>query len=180
MSFVIRVLFIFFCFILEVSSACCGKHVSPRADWGKRIYPIAVPVFSLLRGDIPGVIMSASLIQILYATNRPLEHKINMTRPCGCSGSFPSGHTIMMSSGASFLWFRYGWRVGFLPMIMVFFFMFDRVDAQAHYWSDVVGTAFIYHWITGIFITRRGHRWRDKWQFINQFKSKNKTCIQNL
>lgn len=161
--------FIFFYFFLEASAACVGKHASPGADFGKRLYPIAVPAFALLRGDIPGVMMGISTIQILYATNRPLEHKLNMIRPCGCPGSFPSGHTIMMSSSASFLWFRYGWRIGLLPMIMVFLFMSDRVDAQAHYWTDVLGTAFLYHWITGFFITRRGRRWRDKWQFFTKF-----------
>ncbi|MGI4851739.1 MAG: phosphatase PAP2 family protein [Janthinobacterium lividum] len=169
--------FIFFCFFLEASAVCVGKHASPRADFGKRLYPIAAPAFALLRGDIPGVIMGISVIQILYATNRPFEHKLNMTRPCGCPGSFPSGHTIMMSSGASFLWFRYGWRIGLLPMIMVFLFMSDRVDAQAHYWSDVLGTAFLYHWITGFFITRRGRRWGDKWQFLTKVWYKDKKPI---
>lgn len=179
MLFIIRTLLILCFSIFEVFAACSGKHISPQADWGKKIYPIAVPAFALLRGDIPGVIMGASVIQLLYATNRPLEHKINMTRPCGCRGSFPSGHTIMMSSGASFLWFRYGWRVGLLPMIFVFIFMSDRVGVQAHYWSDVLGTAFLYHWITGLFITRRGSRWRDKWQFVIQYWFKDKKSAYN-
>ncbi len=86
----------------------------------------------------------------------------------------------MMSSGASFLWFRYGWRFGMPAMLLVFFFMTDRVSVQAHYWSDVLGTAFLYHLITGLFITRRGQRWRDKWLFLNRFQRKNKKIIQEI
>ena len=159
---------IILCFSKVAYPECRQKQHSPLADLGKKIYPVGVPVIALLRGDFAGVIISATLIQVFYATNRYLKPAIGKTRPCGCQGGFPSGHAIMMGSGASFLAYRYGWRFGVPAMIITLLLHIDRIETQGHTWGDVIFTLIIYHLLTGLFVTRRGKRWRDKWSFLRR------------
>lgn len=112
------------------------------------------------------------MVQGLYTTNSLLEMPIGKIRPCGCNGAFPSGHMIMMSSTSSFLWIRYGWRWGLPPMVLAFLLIADRVDAKAHGWDDVIGTALLYHLLSWLMVSRRGQRWRDKWRFITRMVRK--------
>ena len=170
MSFIIRFLLIFICFTNEIQPSCPQREKSSFADFGKKVFPVGVPVVALIRGDIAGVVISATLIQVLYASNRYLKPWSGRKRPCGCNGGFPSGHAIMMGSGASFIAFRYGWRFGVPAMILTLLLHIDRVETQGHTWDDVIETLLIYHFVTGLIVTRRGRRWRDKWQFISKLK----------
>jgi membrane-associated phospholipid phosphatase len=154
------------CFHSSLDARCADQRPTPIANAGKKSYPIAVPLIALLKRDIVGAVVGSVLVQGLYSTNSLLEMRIGKTRPCGCNGSFPSGHMIMMSASSSFLWIRYGWRWGLPPMIGAFLLIADRVNAKAHGWDDVTETALLYHLITWIFIPRRGRRWKDKWQFL--------------
>ena len=168
----VRLCLIFLCLASNLQSACQKeREKSPFADFGKKIFPAGVPVVALLKGDIPGVVISATVIQVLYASNRYLKPWFDIKRPCGCVGGFPSGHAIMMGSGASFLAFRYGWRFGIPAMILTLLLHVDRVETQGHTWADVIETLVIYHLVTGLIVTRRGRRWRDKWLFLLKFKS---------
>lgn len=156
------------CLLTASEAKCPSAQKSPMADAGKRIYGIGIPAFALLRGDVVGAVTSAVIIHGFYKTNALLENRIGKKRPCGCNGAFPSGHTITMISGASFLFFRYGWKFGLPPMVVAFMLLSDRVACDAHSWADILGTALIYHLLTGIFVTRRGRRWLDKWQFLKR------------
>ena len=132
---------------------------SPRkhtrfADFGKTAMPITTYGIAAIHGDWLGLGISAVLINGLYALNNPLEKKIHKERPCGCDGSFPSGHMIMYASSASFLHYRYGWQYGFPAYIASFVFAADRVNNKAHDWDDMVGTFLIVNLISYLVVPR--------------------------
>ena len=167
MNLILRLFLVLICFTANIQAACDQqREKSPFADFGKKIFPAGVPALALLKGDITGTIISATSIQILYASNRYLKPWFGRNRPCGCPGGFPSGHGIMMGSGASFLAFRYGWRFGVPAIIFTLLLHIDRVETRGHTWWDIIETLVIYHTITGLIVTRQGRRWRDKWRFI--------------
>lgn len=155
-----------------VDARCRDQRPTPIANGGKKSYPFGLLAITLLKRDWIGAIGGSMLVQGFYSTNSLLEMPIGKKRPCGCDGAFPSGHMIMMSSSSSFLWIRYGWRWGLPPMILAFLLIADRVEAKAHGWDDVVGTALIYHFMTWLMVTRRGQRWRDKWRFLARMTEK--------
>jgi membrane-associated phospholipid phosphatase len=57
--------------------------------------------------------------------------------------SFPSGHTMGAFSGASFLQTRYGWVWGLPAYFLAGLTGYSRIDAQAHYFDDVIAGASI-------------------------------------
>lgn len=57
--------------------------------------------------------------------------------------SFPSGHTMGAFSGASFLQTRYGWAWGLPAYFLAGLTGYSRIDAQAHYFDDVIAGASI-------------------------------------
>lgn len=136
------------------------------ADAGKRFMPPITIATSLVEKDWVGVIISQILIHGLYATNSALEKKIGKQRPCGCSGALPSGHMIMYASSASFLQYRYGWKHAFPAYVMMFAFTYDRVQAHAHSWGDVLTTAIavnaVAYLFTPKFIRNMGWPWSPK------------------
>jgi membrane-associated phospholipid phosphatase len=164
-------LFLLGALCFPVEATCPNKRPTPITNTGKKLYPLATTGVALLKRDWIGAVTSIALVQTLYSTNGLLEFRIGKKRPCGCDGAFPSGHMIMMSTSSSFLFFRYGWRWGLPPMIGAFLLMADRVNAKAHGWDDVTGTALLYHLISWLFVARRGQRWRDKWRrFLTIFQ----------
>jgi membrane-associated phospholipid phosphatase len=73
-----------------------------------------------------------------------LKKAINERRPNGeCCSSFPSGHTSVAFSGASFLQMRYGWKLGIPAYAAASFVAYSRVDARQHYTRDVVAGAMV-------------------------------------
>ena len=57
--------------------------------------------------------------------------------------SFPSGHTMGAFAGASFLQTRYGWVWGLPAYFLAGLTGYSRIDAEAHYFDDVVAGASI-------------------------------------
>lgn len=136
-------------------AACKSKNPrSPYADFGKTALPIASIGISLIHKDYQGAVQSAIMTYGAYPLNRVLEKEIGAKRPCGCKGSFPSGHMIMMSGASSHLYHRYGWEYGLPAYAISFALAHDRVKCKAHYWSDLIGTAAIMHVAGYIFIKK--------------------------
>ncbi len=67
-----------------------------------------------------------------------LKYFIHETSPNGGPGSFPSGHTSIAFSGASFIQRRYGWRFGIPAYIAAAFVGWSRIESKNHYWKDVL------------------------------------------
>lgn len=74
-------------------------------------------------------------------------------RPNGGRGSFPSGHTAMAASGASFLGERYGWEYAIPAWLATGFVGYSRVDEHAHHWWDVAAGAALSVGISKLFVT---------------------------
>ena len=92
-----------------------------------------------------------SLLSTSIATYA-LKYSIDKTRPNGdCCESFPSGHTSIAFSGATFLDKRYGHKIGIPAYIMASFVGYSRVNAKKHYWEDVVAGAAIGYSLTSFY-----------------------------
>lgn len=139
----------------DVFAACNAPRSKTKlADFGKTAMPIPAYAISLYKQDWVGVAVSAALINGLYALNNPLEKKFHKKRPCGCQGSFPSGHMVMYASSASYLHYRYGWQYGFPAYVASFIFAADRVRNKAHGWEDMIGTFLAVNLISYIVVPR--------------------------
>ena len=80
-----------------------------------------------------------------------LKYGIDKTRPNGdCCESFPSGHTSIAFSGATFLAQRYGHKMVIPAYIMASFVGYSRVYADKHYWEDVLAGAAIGYGLTSL------------------------------
>lgn len=78
------------------------------------------------------------------ATAEVLKQLIVEERPDGSGNdSFPSGHATIAFASAGFIQARYGWRIGLPATVAAAFVGFTRVQADKHYWYDVVAGAAI-------------------------------------
>jgi membrane-associated phospholipid phosphatase len=68
--------------------------------------------------------------------------------------SFPSGHATAAFSGAMFVHKRYGWKRAIIPYIMAGVTGWARVEADAHYWQDVLGGAAVAALFTWAFVDK--------------------------
>jgi hypothetical protein len=68
--------------------------------------------------------------------------------------SFPSGHATAAFSGAMFVHKRYGWKKAIVPYIMAGITGWARVEADAHYWQDVLGGAAVAALFTWTFVDK--------------------------
>jgi len=70
-----------------------------------------------------------------------LKKTVDKQRPNGDPESFPSGHTSLAFSGASFIQRRYGWKYGTPAYIVASFVGFSSVKSDNHYPEDVLAGA---------------------------------------
>lgn len=61
-------------------------------------------------------------------------------RPNGHPYGFPSGHQAFVTSGATFLGERYGWKWGTPAYIAAAYVAYVRVDQEKHHWRDVLAS----------------------------------------
>lgn len=131
--------------IMGISFAkCTGRGKSPMANFGKKAMPIVSTGIAFLKEDYRAGLLNLAVGSLFYSSNT-LENTINKKRPCGCRGGFPSGHMIMMTSGAAFMYHRYGLEYGLPAYAASFILISDRVKRKAHGWDDIIGTAALVH-----------------------------------
>ena len=121
-----------------------------EAGWGKAsdigrdglvIAALAIPA---VQGDWEGAGRSAVAIAVTRGTTDILKESISEKRPDGSNDrSFPSGHTSMSFAAAASLEKRYGWQIGIPAHAVAAFVGVARVQANKHYWHDVVAGAAI-------------------------------------
>ena len=108
---------------------------------------LAIPAFagltSVVKRDKDGVIQFAVGTTLTLGTVQGLKYAINTERPDGGARSFPSGHTAAAFAGASYLHYRYGWKWGLPTYVAAAVVGYSRVEAEKHYWYDVVAGAAI-------------------------------------
>ncbi|GAB7141088.1 phosphatase PAP2 family protein [Deferribacterales bacterium RsTz2092] len=87
-----------------------------------------------------------------------LKYTINEKRPDYVEGdrkdSFPSGHTAMAFSGATFVHKRYGLKRAAIPYLMATYTGYSRVATDKHYIHDVIAGAMIASFWTWLFVDK--------------------------
>ena len=112
-------------------------------DIGQIAIPVLAGGVSLYKEDYEGVVMLATGTGVTMGTVFGLKYALDTERPDGGSRSFPSGHTAGAFAGASYLHYRYGWKWGLPAYAAASIVGYSRVDADKHYWYDVVAGAAI-------------------------------------
>ena len=98
----------------------------------------------VVQGDWQGLKQSGLSLAVTGGTSYALKQTIHETRPDGSNDeSFPSGHTSISFASAATLQNRYGWKVGVPAHLAAAFVGVARVEADKHYWHDVVAGAAI-------------------------------------
>ncbi len=88
-----------------------------------------------------------------------LKFARDVQRPDGDRYSFPSGHTSSAFSGATLIQMRYGTKFGLPAFLLAGFVGYSRVQAERHYWADVIGGAVLGTGLT-YFVYKK---WSKKW-----------------
>lgn len=111
------------------------------------IAQIAIPaiggIISIARKDVDGVIQLGVGTVVTIGVVQGLKYAVDLDRPNGGRRGFPSGHTAGAFAGASYLHYRYGWKWGLPAYAAAAVVGYSRVEADKHYWYDVVGGAAI-------------------------------------
>ena len=115
------------------------------ADWdqasgivrtGLVAFSLGVPAF---KQDWHGLGQDAGALAVAGGTTFALKSAVHERRPDGSGdNSFPSGHTSISFAAAAGLEQRYGWKVGVPAHLAAAFVGLARVEADKHYWHDVI------------------------------------------
>ena len=98
---------------------------------------------TLFKKDREGTVQSAKSLLLTLGTTFLLKYTVNGERPDGGSHSFPSGHTSVAFSRATFLQKRYGWEYGAPAFVAASFVGWSRIESDRHYFRDVLAGAAI-------------------------------------
>lgn len=115
-------------------------------DVGKYAIPGVAAVISLWRDEKPdyeGIIQLGASTLLTVGTVQGLKHVIDRKRPNGEEHSFPSGHSAVAFSGASYLHYRYGWQYGTPAYLAASVVGYSRIEADKHFVGDVIAGAAI-------------------------------------
>jgi membrane-associated phospholipid phosphatase len=74
-------------------------------------------------------------------------------RPHGGGYGFPSGHTAIVMSGATFLGERYGWKWGAPAYMAAAYVAWVRVDNGSHHWRDVIASTVLAYGVAKLTVT---------------------------
>lgn len=116
------------------------------------IAALGVPI---AKGDTQGAIQAGGSMALTGGMTWVLKSTIHERRPDGSDDrSFPSGHTSISFAAAATLQNRYGWKVGVPAHAAAAFVGLARVEADKHYWHDVLAGAALGE-ITGLLLTHQ-------------------------
>jgi len=104
--------------------------------------PIASFALAGWQGDRDGARAAAESIGLTAVTTVGLNALIHKNTPNDdADDAFPSGHSAIAFSSATFLQRRYGWRAGLPAFAAAGTVGWLRVRADEHDWTDVLGGA---------------------------------------
>jgi membrane-associated phospholipid phosphatase len=105
------------------------------------ILPLTAAGMTAYHYDQDGLIQFSKSFLTTVGSTYALKYSINTNGPDGDSHSFPSGHTSMAFSGASFLQRRYGWEYGIPAYAAASIVGWSRIESDNHYLKDVLAGA---------------------------------------
>ena len=134
-----------------VGTVACSTQLSAQGDNVENsgdYLSIGLPLLALTstlawRDDQPATLDFARSMVTSAWTTIVLKRAVDKTRPNGGQYSWPSGHTSSAFVGAGVLQIRHGWKVGVPAYLLAGYVGWTRVDAEAHYYVDVLGGAII-------------------------------------
>lgn len=147
--------------IAAVALASASPALADARDWDRASTAVewalvaAAAGAPLLEDDRQGVYQAGGSVAAALLTSEALKRAIPETRPDGSDRySFPSSHTAVSFAAAASLQQRQGWSAGVPAHIAAAFVGVARVEADKHYWHDVVAGAAIGE-LAGLLITRQ-------------------------
>ncbi|MCH7372172.1 MULTISPECIES: phosphatase PAP2 family protein [Aeromonas] len=129
--------------VSHVGSTHAASTFETYGDIAQFAIPAIATGISWYKGDYEGMKELGFGVLSTTATVEILKFSVDATRPNGSPHSFPSGHTALAFSGASYLQMRYGWSYGLPAYIAAGAVGWSRVTSDNHYWRDVIASAVI-------------------------------------
>lgn len=115
------------------------KAWATASDVGVAALSIAAIGLPVVQGDKQGAFQAAGSLGASALVTTGLKYSFPELRPDGSDRqSFPSGHTSTAFAAAATLYNRQGADIGLPAMIAASFVGLARVQADKHYWYDVV------------------------------------------
>lgn len=149
--------------ILGCSLLCNSAHAENRweitSDVITGVVPLGALAYAYAIDDTEGEtewVRNTLANQILITTARVAFNPSLGRRPNGHQYGFPSGHVGFVTSGASFLQERYGWKFGVPAYILAGVVASERVRDDHHYWRDVIASGVISFGVAKLFVTPQG------------------------
>ncbi|WP_428808994.1 phosphatase PAP2 family protein [Vibrio lamellibrachiae] len=125
----------------QAMSSDSWKTVSDIGAYGLVGAALAVPAY---KGDWQGFQQAGFSIASAAGVAFIGKKTIDAERPDKSNyNSFPSGHTTNAFSSATTLHLRYGWEAGLPAYTLATLVAVGRVEADQHYWKDVLAGAAI-------------------------------------
>ncbi|NRB38500.1 MAG: phosphatase PAP2 family protein [Pseudomonadales bacterium] len=128
-------------------------YASSKTETGGDLLRLAIPATALAatlwvennaQQHYQGTWQLANTIVTTTAVTVLLKHTVDKERPNGeCCEAFPSGHSAIAFSGASFIHRRYGIGYGLAAYGAASWVAYSRVYADEHAWEDVAAGAAI-------------------------------------
>jgi membrane-associated phospholipid phosphatase len=123
------------------SPVYAGDDIELAGDIIRVILPLTAAGLTVYHDDHEGLVQFSKSFLTTVGTTYALQYSINTDGPDGDAHSFPSGHTSMAFSGASFLQRRYGWKYGLPAYAAASFVGWSRIESDNHYLKDVLAGA---------------------------------------
>ena len=133
-----------------------NKRVAFSADLFAFSLPLAGGSMSLFEEDWSGTEQAVFSFGSTYVSALFLKRIINQERPNGDAYGFPSGHTAMAFSGATYIQERYGWQYGLPAYLLAGYVGWTRIYLKEHNVKQVFGGAFLGYFLSRYFTTPYG------------------------
>jgi len=129
---------------LATPAHASDKGWARGSDVGEAALAAAALGIPVARHDWKGALQTTGAMGAAELIALSLKQTIHETRPDGSDRkSFPSGHASLSFAAAASLHQRYGWQAGLPATLVAAFVGVARVEADKHYWHDVVAGAVI-------------------------------------
>jgi membrane-associated phospholipid phosphatase len=135
--------FSIFFFLFSTSYANANEEIELAGDILQIVIPSAAYAMTFVQKDQEGRNQFHKSFLTTLGITYGLKLTISKERPNGGDMSFPSGHTSVAFSGASFIEKRYGWKYGLPAYLCASFVGWSRIESDNHYPEDVLAGAVI-------------------------------------
>jgi len=148
-------------------------------DYAQHAPALTSLIMIIAKKDKKGFWQFAKSYGLTLGVTYALKYTINKPRPEGATDghAFPSGHTSVAFSGASFLQRRYGWEYGIPAYAIAGLVAYSRIEGvnDRHDGWDVLGGIIVGIGSTYLFTTQY-----SKEKIKLSFYSKNKTYVLGI